>query len=74
MHDSAKTVIHPNQLTMLAEVLNEVLRAARPKDKIEEFELAARLTRLLLQQFNAGVTDREKLKSIIQRAAIRMLH
>jgi hypothetical protein len=58
---------------MLAEVLNEVLRAAQPKDKTEELELAVRLTRLLLQQFNAGVIDRETLKSIIQRAT-RTLH
>jgi hypothetical protein len=74
MRDSVTSIIHPDELAMLSEVLNEVVRAARPKDEIEETELAVRLTRLLLQQYNAGVTDRQKLKSIIRSAASRTLH
>jgi hypothetical protein len=74
MRNSTKAVIHPNDLTMLSEVLNKVIRAARPTDDIEEMELAARLTRLLLQQFTAGVTDRQDLESILRRAATRTLH
>jgi len=74
MRNSAKAVLHPDELTMLSEVLNEVLRAAQPMDDIEERELAVRLTRLLLQQFTAGLADRQKLKSILRRAATPTIH
>jgi hypothetical protein len=74
MQNSPKQVFCPDELDMLSEVLNEVMSAAGPQDKIIRKELAVRLARLLIEQFAAGITDREKLKSTIQCAATRTLH
>jgi hypothetical protein len=74
MQNSPKQVFCPDELDMLSEVLNEVMSAAGPQDKIIWKELAVRLARLLIEQFATGVTDRGKLKSTIQCAAIRTLH
>jgi hypothetical protein len=74
MPESPRRVIYPNELDMLSEVLNEVIAAVGPLDKVARKDLAVRLTWLLLRQFNAGVTDRHQLKSTIQRAATRPLN
>jgi hypothetical protein len=67
-------VFCPDELDMLSEVLNEVVSAAGSDDKIIRKEMAVRLARLLIEQFASGVTDRDKLKSTIHRAAIQTLH
>jgi hypothetical protein len=67
MRGSAKSQIHPNELAMLSDVLNEALSAARPADETAKRELAKRLAPLLVNLFTAGIADRVKLKSIIFR-------
>src|SRR5262245_51008787 len=74
MQNSPKQVFYPDDLDLLSEVLNEVMSAVGPDDKTIGKKLAARLARLLIEQFTSGVTDREKLKSIIYRSATRSLH
>ena len=74
MQNSPKQVFCPDELDMLSEVLNEVMSAAGPQDKIIRRQLAARLARLLIEQFAAGVTDRAKLKFMLHRAATRTFH
>ena len=74
MPESPRRVIYPSELDMLSEVLNEVIAAVDPLDKVARKDLAVRLTWLLLRQFDAGVTDRYQLKSTIQRAANRSLN
>ena len=74
MPKSPRRVIYPNELDMMSEVLNEVIAAVGPLDKVARKDLAVRLTWLLLRQFDAGVTDRYQLKSTIQRAATRTLN
>jgi hypothetical protein len=74
MQNSPKHVFCPDELDMLSEVLNEVVSATGSDDKIIRKKMAVRLARLLIEQFAAGVTDRDKLKSTIYRAAIQTLH
>jgi hypothetical protein len=69
MQNSPKHVFCPDELDMLSEVLNEVVSATGSDDRIIRKKLAVRLARLLFEQFAAGVTDRDKLKSTIHRAA-----
>jgi tRNA C32,U32 (ribose-2'-O)-methylase TrmJ len=67
----SNTLISTEQLVSLSEVLNEVMSAIGPEDKTARQELAVRLARLLLERVSAGVTDYEKLKTIIHSAATR---
>jgi len=67
----SNTLIPTEQLVSLSEVLNEVMSTIGPEDKTARQELAVRLARLLLERVSAGVTDYEKLKTIIHSAATR---
>jgi hypothetical protein len=68
MQDSPKNAFDPDQLVMLAEVLKEVLSAVKPADDTARQGMSERLGRLVLQQYVAGTTDRETLKSFALKA------
>jgi hypothetical protein len=64
MQDSPTKAFDPVQLVMLAEVLNEVLSTVELPDDTARQAMAERLGRMLMQQFVAGTTDRETLRSL----------
>ena len=71
MQDLPTKAFDPDQLVMLAEVLNEGAETVEPPDDTAKQAMAERLGRILMQQFAAGTTDRETLRSLSQSEYIR---
>jgi hypothetical protein len=69
MQDSPTKAFDPDQLVMLAEVLNEVLSTVELPDDTARQAMAERLGRILMQQFVAGTVDRETLRSLALKAS-----